>query len=697
MRHNKLNEITSTTLHSKHLTHPKFRPDIDGLRAIAVLLVVGFHSFPSWVKGGFIGVDIFFVISGYLISTIIFGSLERNSFSFVEFYIRRINRIFPALILVLIGCFTFGWFVLLADEYKQLGKHIAGGAGFISNFLLWNESGYFDNAAESKPLLHLWSLGIEEQFYVIWPLLLWLAWKKRFNLLSITIAVAAISFALNIVNVRNDAIAAFYSPQTRFWELMVGSVLAYMTLHRQHTLPRLKHWLDMWLRKIIYAQAPEANGKTLLDVQSVLGAVLIAIGVLVVTKEKHFPGWWAALPTLGTVLIISAGAQAWMNRVVLSNHVLVWFGLISFPLYLWHWPLLSFARIVENEAPSREIRIGAVLIAIVLAWLTYRLIEKPIRFGKHGKGKTIALLGLMAIVGYVGYNDYKRDGLPFRAFPKKSESYTKSIAISDRSKECSNILFAYDKSSDWHCELGDKNSPPKIFAYGDSHALSLLPAIEKFGIVNKTNILFTASSGCPPLLGIQSERGAELINQYNCQKLNERIFEFVKNNKIESVLLIGRWTYYTRGTTIPDQFNKLSAKINDVLTIYERDAFIYGIHQTVQKYKNIDVRVYFVEDNPHQKIDPKDALKKSKLTDLTINQFSVTVGEHKRNQSWVSDEFKKIEPRMATIINFDNLFCENEKCPLVKEGKFLYADDDHLSIDGAMLVYPNLMKALSPP
>jgi peptidoglycan/LPS O-acetylase OafA/YrhL len=154
--------ITPSTRQSERLTHPEYRADIDGLRAIAVLSVVGFHAFPTWVKGGFIGVDIFFVISGFLISTIIFENLERNSFSFFEFYSRRVKRIFPALLLTLIACFAFGWFVLLADEYKQLGKHIAAGAGFISNFVFWNESGYFDNAAETKPLLHLWTLAIEE-------------------------------------------------------------------------------------------------------------------------------------------------------------------------------------------------------------------------------------------------------------------------------------------------------------------------------------------------------------------------------------------------------------------------------------------------------------------------------------------------------------------------------------------------------
>lgn len=202
--------ITPPPHNHNHLTHPKYRPDIDGLRAIAILSVVGFHAFPDWVKGGFIGVDIFFVISGYLISTIIFDSLEHNRFSFVEFYSHRIKRIFPALLLVLISCFIFGWFTLLADEYKQLGKHIAGGAGFVSNFIFWNESGYFDNAAQTKPLLHLWSLGIEEQFYIIWPWLLWFTWKKRLNFLTITIAVAIISFGLNIARVNGGHMEAAF-------------------------------------------------------------------------------------------------------------------------------------------------------------------------------------------------------------------------------------------------------------------------------------------------------------------------------------------------------------------------------------------------------------------------------------------------------------------------------------------------------
>jgi peptidoglycan/LPS O-acetylase OafA/YrhL len=367
----------------EHLSHPKYRPDIDGLRAVAVLAVVAFHAFPSWVRGGFIGVDVFFVISGYLISIIIFENLDRNTFSFTEFYARRIKRIFPALLLVLIACFAFGWFALLADEYQQLGKHIAAGAGFISNFTLWNEAGYFDNSADTKPLIHLWSLGIEEQFYIVWPILLWFAWKRKFNLLTITIFVAIASFVLNIKGIKQDMVATFYSPQTRFWELLCGSSLAWFTLYKKNAFSNLKQKLDYWLSRAIYSEKQEAEDKTLLNVLSFVGLLLLAYGFFHIHKEFSFPGKWALVPVLGAVLIISAGSNTWVNRTILSNQVAVWFGLISFPLYLWHWPLLSFARIVESEVPSRNIRLAAVVLSIVLAWLTYKFVERPLRFGNY--------------------------------------------------------------------------------------------------------------------------------------------------------------------------------------------------------------------------------------------------------------------------------------------------------------------------
>ncbi len=392
------------------LVHPAYRTDIDGLRAIAVLAVVGFHAFPGSIKGGFIGVDIFFVISGYLISTIVLLSLDRNTFSFHEFYNRRIRRIFPALLAVLIACFVIGWLVLFTNEYQLLGKHIVGGAGFVSNFVLWWESGYFDEAAETKPLLHLWSLGIEEQFYITWPLLLWLAWKRRANLLLITFGVALASFAYNIHRFRTDAVADFYSPQTRFWELLAGAALARLMTNRRDLLSAFEAPSSR-LGIMVRAIAPGVDAAVARSALSILGALLIATGILVLTKDSRFPGLWAVLPVLGALLIIAAGSQPWLNQTVLSNRVLVWFGLISFPLYLWHWPLLSFARIIESGTPAVEVRWGIVVLSIALAWATYALIEHPFRFGRNGRVKAVLLLVAMTTVGAVGYGTWSGAGV----------------------------------------------------------------------------------------------------------------------------------------------------------------------------------------------------------------------------------------------------------------------------------------------
>jgi len=394
--------------HNQHLLHPKYRPDIDGLRAIAVLLVVGFHAFPTWVKGGFIGVDVFFVISGFLISSIIYESLDKGEFTFREFYVRRIRRIFPALIVVMTTCFVFGWFSLLTDEFKQLGKHIAGGAAFISNLLLWQESGYFDNSAKTKPLLHLWSLGIEEQFYIIWPLLLWFTWKRKLNFFAVTLAIAIGSFYLNIKGIKQDAVATFYSPYTRFWELMCGGLLAWLTVYKKASSADIKLKIDRIIASAIYRNKEVEKGKTLANLFGFTGLALLAFGFVKITKDFSFPGLWALVPISAAVLIISAGPTAWINRQILSPKPLVWFGLISYPLYLWHWPLLSFARILEGGMPSRNIRIAAVVISVVLAWLTMKWIEKPFRFGNQRiRLKVATLCGLAFVIGFSGFIVHK--------------------------------------------------------------------------------------------------------------------------------------------------------------------------------------------------------------------------------------------------------------------------------------------------
>ena len=375
-----------------HLSHPKYRPDINGLRAIAVLSVVVFHAFPDWMKGGFIGVDVFFVISGFLISTIIFEGLDKGTFSFVEFYTRRVRRIFPSLIVVMLSCLIFGWFVLVPNELKQLGRHVAAGASFISNFALWSEAGYFDNNADTKPLLHLWSLGIEEQFYMFWPLFLWLAWKRKFNLLAVTLFVAIVSFAANIQGVKEDPVGTFYSPLTRIWELLCGAALAWFSLGNRPIAANINNGWATLLLRFFGTDERENIAKITTNLLSILGLCLLVYGFWQIDKEYSFPGNWALVPVFATILVISAGPTAWINHKILSNRIIEWFGLISFPLYLWHWPILSFGRIIYFEVPSAKFRLIAISVSILLAWLTVELVEKPFRFGNRKRGLKVAVL-----------------------------------------------------------------------------------------------------------------------------------------------------------------------------------------------------------------------------------------------------------------------------------------------------------------
>ncbi len=310
------------------LVQPGYRGDIDGLRALAVLSVIAFHAFPRQCAGGFVGVDVFFVISGFLISTIIYQSLQRGSFSFIEFYARRARRIFPALIAVLVACAIAGWFLMLQSELQAFGKNIAAAAAFVANFAYYQQSGYFDETAALKPLLHLWSLGVEEQFYLVWPLLVVVSSRWRNGPLAIAAIVFAASFASNILLIRSDAAAAFYLPVPRFWELMLGSGLAMLALRKSDG------WSPVTEAANIGA-APATRAPIAAHAMAWTGALLLVAALLLIDPNRAFPGWWALLPTFGTALIIAAGPRAAINRL-LSHRWLVYIGLISYPLYLWH-------------------------------------------------------------------------------------------------------------------------------------------------------------------------------------------------------------------------------------------------------------------------------------------------------------------------------------------------------------------------
>ena len=486
-----------------------YRPDIDGLRAIAVLLVVGFHAFPERVPGGYVGVDVFFVISGFLISSIILKGLADGSFRFSVFYGRRIRRIFTALVIVLATSYVIGSALLLPDEHQQLGKHIGGGAAFVSNFVLWGESDYFDSAAELKPLLHLWSLGIEEQFYLVWPVVLVLAWRFGRRPQAVTLGILCASFALNVWTVgTGDAVAAFYSPLTRVWELMLGSILAMLSL--QHRVSaRGGNW------------------------RSLAGAGLLLLAVALIDRNSPFPGWWALLPTLGTLLLISGGPSAHVNRLVLSAPPLVWVGLISFPLYLWHWPLLSFARIAgESPDLSRELRIGIVGVSGLLAWLTYVMVERPVRLPGYAQVKVAALCALMLGVGGLGYHAYASDDFRSR-FPP--------IA-----REIASFKFEYKKAyRGGSCFLWSKQDATlfnddcigngRVLLWGDSHAAHLYPGLSR----STPGLAQFTKAGCPPLLSALPSSAS-----LHCPDVNAHVLALIRQRPPDRVILAGAWASF---------------------------------------------------------------------------------------------------------------------------------------------------------
>src|SRR3954451_19958339 len=355
----------------------RYRPDIDGLRAFAVLSVVLYHAFPKVVTGGFVGVDIFFVISGFLISKIPFTEMTDDRFSFTMFYGRRIRRIFPALAVCLVAVLTFGFVSLMPSELAQLGKHVFFGAGFLSNIVLWSESGYFDNAASLKPLLHLWSLGIEEQFYILWPALLWVVFRMKAKVGRLLAVLFLASFAINVALSITDISADFYLPVSRFWELLAGAALAWW---RPIALP---HNVRCWL--------------------SIAGLAALLTSTAFFTVAMRFPGWLALLPVLGAVAIILAGPAATVNRIVLSNRAVVFVGLISYPLYLWHWPLISYAYVIRlGKLPTPLMATALVAVSFLLAWGTYRFIEYPIRFGAHRHRRTQMVAACISVLGVCG-------------------------------------------------------------------------------------------------------------------------------------------------------------------------------------------------------------------------------------------------------------------------------------------------------
>ena len=636
------------------LTHPKYRPAIDGLRAIAVLSVVIYHAFPNTLKAGFIGVDIFFVISGYLISSIIFENIDRGSFSFGQFYGRRIKRIFPALTLVLLSCLVFGWFGLLGDEFKQLGKHMAAGAGFVSNFFLWQEVGYFNNAAETKPLLHLWSLAIEEQFYIVWPLIVWLTWKRKCLFLSVFISLGVASFAYNVYLVRLDPTATFFSPATRIWELLTGVLLAYFsTQAKQNAAASDAAW---------HAR------QTTRQLASTLGVLLLGFGLYRIDSGRPFPGTWALFPVLGSFLLIFAGPAAWFNRFVLSNRVLVWVGLISFPLYLWHWPMLSFMRIVESETPSLGFRVLAVGLSVLLAWMTYYIVEKPIRLesaGGKSSLKTAVLGGLVAILGVAGLTIYQNDGVPARAAAQINGVNTwDNLTFAT---PC-NFITNGPNHDDW-CNIGNApDKPPTTLLIGDSVGNNFAPMLQRYSEQAGDSAFVFRQFGrglCHGFPEIAYENCTELVNATRAY--------IEKTPSVDTIILAVNWPLYFNG------FDRVGA------TPVSSQQFKTAFEKNVAYYQSLGKRV-IVFLAPPVGANPRACLTRPmRMSDKSSCNLALTEALH--NDGQYRDYFTMyLKSIKADTFDPFKYMCDEANCKVTDGTRIYYVDHEHFSVFGGQFL-----------
>ena len=509
-----------------------YRPDIDGLRAVAVLTVVVFHAFPSALPAGFIGVDIFFVISGYLISSIILSQLVAKRFSFIDFYTRRIRRIFPSLIVVLATSLLGAWYLLLPGACKSLGLHVAAGSAFASNFLLFSEAGYFDMAANQKPMLHLWSLSIEEQFYFVWPVLLAVFLRFFRSPLPLIALGGVASFLHGLALLESSRSSAFYLPTARFWELMAGALIAYI-----HLLgPDGNAFPDIKATQLTRRMARVVSGSSgLQSVLSLIGAGLLCTGLALVRSEIGFPGWWALLPVGGAAFIIAAGSNGVFNRLVLSKRVLVLIGLISYPLYLWHWPLLSIAELAAPEALTVFERILLLIASFILAWGTYFFIEQPIRKGTYGIFKAAALICGIAVVGSMGWTVFKKNGYS-RDMPnlaKQVLEFRFDYKRAYRHGQCFHERPDIDKHFETCTNTPSDPAAQRVFLWGDSHAAHLYPGLSVV-LGDRVALSQITTSECAPLLF------GESIDPL-CFRRNAEVLEQIERERPDVLILAGNW------------------------------------------------------------------------------------------------------------------------------------------------------------
>lgn len=651
----------------------QYRRELDGLRAVAVVPVILFHADLAYITGGYAGVDIFFVISGFLITSIILAAKEEDGFSLAAFYERRARRILPALVVVMVSCAPAAWLWMSPPDLRQFGQSVVAVSAFVSNVFFWRRTDYFAPAAEELPLLHTWSLGVEEQFYVVFPLFLGVCWRFwRHRLLLPLSVVALASLALSEWGWRSAPVGNFFSSPARAWELLLGAMVACAEAKRP-------------------LQA--RYGVRFNQAASACGLLLVLLSFFAYDRGTPFPSVYALAPTLGTALLIGfAGPSTFAGRL-LSQPPLVGIGLISYSAYLWHQPVFAFARRLSLRELSPAVSVALAAATLGLAFLTWRYVETPFRDRRRVSRRTLvgaAGLATACLIGgglFVGYtkNVSSRVGLPAELLA--------SLEDLPRRAECFSPVLNGTAEADWTCPVAPgASAPPSFLVSGDSHAFSLLPAFEAIARRHGLQGTFAGARACAPLLGVVVVR--ENGDHDECTELNARVLGYVARHGIRDVFLVARWSAYADGDygTAPelrDPTQRSGPALESA-----RQAFAAGVERTLEAYARLGVRVHVVEQVPTQRYDARKLYFVGALRGRGfefVEENAVTEREHHELQSYVSSVFDRFrsDGRVA-FIDLSGGLCRDGVCPVGTAERSYYRDDDHLSSVGALLVSDRL-------
>jgi peptidoglycan/LPS O-acetylase OafA/YrhL len=665
-----------------------YRPDVDGLRAAAVIPVVLYHAGLPGFSGGFVGVDVFFVISGYLITAIVAGEVQRGQFSIGQFYERRVRRIFPALFFMLAAVMVAAWFLFLAGDFEDLGRSAAATTVFASNFYFWQQAGYFEASSELRPLLHVWSLAVEEQFYIVLPLVLLAVYRvspashgaaSARNAHRNVVAVLALAFALSLLvsewAVRHEPSAAYYLTPARAWELLLGALLA--------------------LRAV-----PPIPAGVWRELAAGAGLLLMACSVVFYSEATAFPGFHALLPCLGAALVLHAAPGTCAGKWLALRPVVA-IGLLSYSLYLWHWPLFVFARYLNVFPLTLVQSLAVVLLAVGLAWLSWKYVESPFRTravgGQRGTLFAMALAAASLLVA-AGLAVHWQAGVPARLPAAVNALEAGAGSRSAYHRKClslgGNRVAPVDA-----CEVGAEGAPPAWALWGDSHASSLAEAFGDVLATHQTSLLLLANAGCPPVLGIVSANIESHCPQYTQAALAE-----IERRDLRKIILVARFAPPVEGFSTalgPAEKGKSLRLLNNpagtITSDDERRAYyLQQFNLTVKRLTDAGRQVVLVYPVPETGYDIPSTLARLQWRSETAVSFNRPLADYLRRQAFA---FTMLDNALGlpgvTAIYPQDVLCDADVCRTAAQGRTLYVDDNHLSLEGARLVADRFATALS--